>query len=64
MDKEYKVTRDSLITKAGWSPFEGTSLKGTPIMTMIRGKIVVEEREISCKKNFGKFTPRLESSII
>ena len=36
--KPYLVTRDSVKTKCGWSPFEGYTLPGSVRCTVIRGK--------------------------
>jgi len=37
--KPYLVTRESVKTKCGWSPFEGYSLPGSVQCTVIRGKV-------------------------
>jgi len=37
--KPYLVTRESVKTKCGWSPFEGYSLPGSVRCTVIRGKV-------------------------
>jgi len=37
-EKPYLVTRDSLKTKCGWSPFEGYTFPGSVRCTVIRGK--------------------------
>jgi dihydroorotase (multifunctional complex type) len=63
MKKENKVTPENLITKAGWSSFEGMKLKGVPVLTMVRGEIIAQNQEIIEKPGYGKFVPRLSSSI-
>lgn len=40
MNKEKKVRNENLYTKCGWSPFDGKTLKGWPVMTIVRGNIV------------------------
>ena len=37
MNKEIKITKDILKTKAGWSPFEGCIFPGSVVMTVIKG---------------------------
>jgi dihydroorotase len=39
LDLEQKVCKENLKTKCGWSPFEGQTLKGCPIYTVINKKI-------------------------
>lgn len=62
MNKELKVTRDALITKTGWSSFEGMTLKGNPVLTMVRGEIVAQDRKVLGKPGDGVFVPRPDSS--
>ena len=37
--KPYTVTRESLRTKCGWSPFEGHTLPGSVRYTVVRGEV-------------------------
>lgn len=46
MDLERKVEKDKLFTKCGWSPYEGMSLKGWPVMTFVGGELVFKDGEI------------------
>jgi len=39
LEKPYAVTRESVKTKCGWSPFEGYTLPGSVRYTVLRGKI-------------------------
>jgi dihydroorotase len=36
------VLREELLTKCGWSPFEGWQLTGWPIITIVGGQVVYE----------------------
>jgi len=40
LNKEWEITRDELVTKCDWSPYEGWKGKGMPVMTIINGKIL------------------------
>ena len=40
------VTKKSLLYKCGWSPFEGIEFKGTPVSTIIAGKIKMKNGKI------------------
>ncbi|HZK80121.1 MAG TPA: amidohydrolase family protein, partial [Humisphaera sp.] len=39
MDTPYEVTRESVRTKCGWSPFEGYTLPGSVRYTVLQGKV-------------------------
>jgi dihydroorotase len=40
MDKPYKVTKDNLLYKCGWSPFEGHTFRSSIDMTFVNGVTV------------------------
>jgi dihydroorotase-like cyclic amidohydrolase len=64
MGKELRITQDIVVTKANRSTFEGMTLKGNPVMTMVRGKVVVQDRQIIIKPNYGQFIPRVDAVSI
>ena len=41
------VLREELKTKCGWSPFEGWTLTGWPVVTVVGGQVVYERGEIN-----------------
>jgi dihydroorotase len=41
-----EITADWLASKCGWSPFEGTTVTGWPVATVVRGRIVAREGEL------------------
>jgi len=40
LDTYRPVLRQELLTKCGWSPFEGWTLTGWPVLTMVGGQVV------------------------
>ncbi len=40
------VTREDLLTKCGWSPFEGWELTGWPVVTIVGGQVVYENGQV------------------
>ncbi len=40
--EEWKVRNDDIISKCGWTPFDGEILHGRPLITFCKGKIVFE----------------------
>jgi dihydroorotase-like cyclic amidohydrolase len=57
-DKEVTVTNDTLHHIGDFTPFEGMTLKGWPILTMVRGEVVFENGKIVGKLGTGKFLRR------
>jgi dihydroorotase len=53
LEREGVVDPNNFQSKAKYSPFKGFKTKGMPIMTMVRGKLVMENGEI--RENQGKF---------
>jgi dihydroorotase len=47
MKMEREVRSANLVTKCGWSPFEGFRLKGWPLMTLVNGNVVYDNGEIN-----------------
>jgi len=58
MDKKAKVTLENLHSPAEFSVYEGWELKGWPVLTMIRGKVVMDDGEIIGEPGTGKYIPR------
>lgn len=50
MEMVKKVERSALFTKCGWSPYEGMSFKGWPVMTFVNGALVFKDGEIVGEK--------------
>ncbi len=50
MDIEKTVTRDMVLSKCGWSPYEGYKLRGWPVMTVVGGEIVCENGQLLSEK--------------
>jgi len=42
LKKKWKISREDLLTKCEWSPYEGWEVKGIPVMTIINGNVVFE----------------------
>ena len=47
LDTYHPVLREELQTKCGWSPFEGWSLTGWPVMTIVGGQVVYERGQFN-----------------
>ena len=46
MNKIIEIKNEKIESKCGWSPFNGYKFKGTPVATIINGKIKMENGKI------------------
>ena len=46
MDKITEIKNENIESKCGWSPFHGSKFKGTPVLTVINGKIKMKNGKI------------------
>ena len=43
---ERTISNDQIASKTGWTPFDGMAVRGWPVATVIRGRVVMREGEI------------------
>jgi dihydropyrimidinase len=58
LGKEETVTHNILNSSSDFSIYEGWHLKGWPILTMVRGNVVMRDGEVIGEKGFGKYIRR------
>ncbi|NIM45000.1 MAG: amidohydrolase family protein [Nitrososphaeria archaeon] len=56
MKNEATIKNEGLHTKCGWTPYARRRVKGTPILTMVRGHTVMEDGVVTGKPGYGQFT--------
>lgn len=44
MEKSHRITQQDVISKCGWTPYEGKTLKGWPIHAVVQGKLITTGR--------------------
>lgn len=49
-----EITGDWLASKCGWSPFEGVTVTGWPVATIVRGRLVMRDGALVGKKPIGR----------
>ena len=47
LDNYRPVLREEVLSKCGWSPFEGWNLTGWPVMTIVGGQVVYEKGQLN-----------------
>ena len=57
LNREVKVTHANLHSYTNYSAYEGWTLKGWPVLTMVRGNIVMENGQIVGKAGMGRYVP-------
>ena len=56
------LTHSMLDDDSDYTPYEGLKITGWPILTMVRGKVVVRDGKLSAAKGVGTYLPREISS--
>jgi len=62
-EKEYVLENENRHTKAGYTPYAGTKLKGMPVLTMLRGEVIARNGQFTGRRGFGRFLPAGRSAI-
>jgi dihydroorotase (multifunctional complex type) len=58
--KEKRTIRDEdQVTACGWTPYHGLRVEGWPKMSIIRGRVVMEDDQVLSVEGSGSFIPRL-----
>lgn len=54
-EAEHTVTREEVLSKCGYSGYEGQTLKGVPVLTTVRGKVVARDGAVTMEPGHGQF---------
>jgi dihydroorotase-like cyclic amidohydrolase len=55
MDREVTLRDEDVVSKCGWTPYDGMTVQGVPEATYVRGELVVEDREVVGEPGYGEF---------
>ena len=55
MKQEETISNETTYTRVGWTPYHGREVKGVPICTLVRGKVVMENGRVVGKPGDGEF---------
>lgn len=61
METEEIIKNEDMISKCGWSPYDGDKFKGKPETVLVRGKIVFDRDKILAEPGHGKFQKRMKT---
>jgi dihydropyrimidinase len=62
-DKRVLITHDLLRDGSDYTPYEGREVTGWPVVTMVRGEIVVRDGELVGTRGYGSYLSRNKSSM-
>lgn len=55
MKQEETISNETTYTRVGWTPYHGRKVKGVPMCTLVRGKVVMENGKVVGKAGDGEF---------
>ena len=58
LDRERVVTPEYMQSAADWGLYDGWNVKGWPVMTIVRGEVVMQDGEIVGSPSHGRYLPR------
>ena len=61
LDLEKQVSSELLQTWSDYNLYSGVTLKGWPVMTMVRGQVVIRDGKACVEPGYGKFLPRMHA---
>jgi dihydroorotase (multifunctional complex type) len=60
LSRESVIRAEALHSKSKLTPFDGVKVKGLPVMTVVRGQVVMREGEITGSPGWGRLTTPLQ----
>ena len=60
MEAEETLKNENVISKCGWTPYQGKKIKGVLDTVMVRGKVVAKRGKPVGKAGYGQFVSRAE----
>ncbi|MEM2316942.1 MAG: dihydroorotase family protein [Candidatus Nitrosocaldus sp.] len=64
LDKEQRVSPELLCSYSDYTIYDGLMLRGWPIYTIVRGKVVMEDGMVVGEKGYGRYIARRPSRFI
>ena len=59
MEREETLRNADIVSKCKWTPFDGMKVKGAPVMTIVRGNVVMEDGVVCGEAGVGKPVSRV-----
>jgi dihydroorotase len=55
MDREHVLTNKTVLSKAGWTPYDGLNVRGHSVATYVRGNLVARDGKVMAGPDMGKY---------
>ena len=62
-DRRVIITHERLQDGSDYTPYEGREVTGWPVLTMVRGRVIVRDGELVGPKGHGSYLPRERSPL-
>ena len=62
LDARGTLSDAHVYTKVGWSPYSGMAYHGLPVMTVVRGRVVMRDGRVTGEPGFGQLVTRPAAS--
>lgn len=63
-DKKVTITKDLFHENVDYTSYEGIELQGYPIMTIVRGKVIVKDNVFVGEEGYGEFIKRYKDNSV
>ena len=60
LETEEVLKNEDVVSKCKWTPLAGRRIRGDVMMTMVRGKVVMQDGKIAAREGWGNFVPRIK----
>lgn len=57
MNKTGVLSNSEVHSKVGWSPYDGWPYRGRPVTTIVRGRVVMQDGNVTGEPGWGRFIP-------
>jgi dihydroorotase (multifunctional complex type) len=57
LNKEDEIKTENMLSKCGYTPWNGYKVKGMPTHTIVRGKVIMDDNKVIGEAGFGEFVP-------
>ena len=62
MNREIVFKHADMLSKTGYTVWEGMKAKGAPIYTIVRGETVMRKGKVVGEPGYGRFTPGIAAA--
>ncbi len=57
--REQVLSNERILSRAGWTPFQGRRVRGSVVMTFLRGRRIAEDGHVLVEPGFGHYITRV-----